>query len=205
MEASSRAFGERHEVGLGRAGRRNDVTHGDATGSDDKRISASKDQARGRPPGQDADAAKTSASSIAVPLQFVVTGMLALFTGVVMLALRPDLLAAYHYNPHAIAVTHLFTLGWITSVIMGAMYQLVPVALETKLYSERLARAQFVAHLVGFVGMVWMFWVWNPKQVGQFGSIMGFGIGLFVYNIARTLKRIPRWNVIAAAIAAALF
>jgi hypothetical protein len=30
------------------------------------------------------------------------------------------------------------------------------------------------------------------------------GVGLFVYNIARTLLRVPRWNVIATAIASAL-
>ena len=30
------------------------------------------------------------------------------------------------------------------------------------------------------------------------------GVGLFVYNIARTLLRVPRWNVIATAVASAL-
>ncbi len=87
---------------------------------------------------------------------------------------------------------------------MGAMYQLVPVALETKLYSERLARWQFVFHVVGFVGMVWMFRVWNMKQVGHFGSVLAVGVGLFVYNMARTLWRVPKWNVTATAVGAAL-
>ena len=30
------------------------------------------------------------------------------------------------------------------------------------------------------------------------------GVGLFVYNIVRTLLRVPRWNVIATAVASAL-
>ncbi|MHB8522209.1 MAG: cbb3-type cytochrome c oxidase subunit I [Limisphaerales bacterium] len=145
------------------------------------------------------------APSVSLPLRFVLTGMLALFTGVIGLVARPDILATYHYNQYVIALTHLFTLGWITSVIMGAMYQLVPVALETRLYSERLARWQFALHVVGLVGMVSMFWVWNPRQVGHFGSIMALGILLFVYNLGRTLKQSPRRNVIATAIAAALF
>ena len=85
------------------------------------------------------------------------------------------MLASYHYNQYVIALTHLFVLGWICSIVMGAMYQLVPVALETKLYSEKLARWQFAFHFVGFIGMVWMFRTRNMKQVGHFGSVLTVG------------------------------
>lgn len=144
------------------------------------------------------------APSILLPLPFMLTGVLALFASVFVLLLRPEMLATYHYNQYVIAVTHLFVLGWICTIVMGAMYQLVPVALETKLYSERLARWQFVLHLVGFSGMVWMFWTWNMKQVGHFGSVLVLGASLFVYNIFRTLLRVPRWNHIATAVACSL-
>jgi cbb3-type cytochrome oxidase subunit 1 len=144
------------------------------------------------------------APSVTLPLRFMVTGLLALFTGVILLLLRPEMLATYHYNQYVIAVTHLFVLGWICSVVMGAMYQLVPVALETRLYSEKLAAWQFGLHLVGFAGMVWMFWTWNMKHVGHFGCVLVAGVGLFVYNIVRTLLRVPRWNVIATAVSSAL-
>jgi cbb3-type cytochrome oxidase subunit 1 len=145
------------------------------------------------------------ASSVRLPLAFILTGLLALCAGMGWLVLQPGLLASYHYNQSVIAVTHLFVLGWICSVVMGAMYQLVPVALETKLYSERLARWHFAFHVAGFIGMVWMFRIWNMKQVGHFGSVLALGVGLFVYNIIRTLRRVPKWNVTATAVAAALF
>jgi len=148
--------------------------------------------------------AVSNAPSVALPLRFVIAGLLALFSGIGALIMRPDVLSTYHYNQHVIAVTHLFALGWMCSVVMGAMYQLVPVALETRLYSEPLAKWQFAFHLIGFAGMVWMFWVWNMKQVGHFGSVMGVGVALFVYNLVRTLARVPKWNVTATAIAAAL-
>jgi hypothetical protein len=134
----------------------------------------------------------------------MVTGLLALCTGTIWLVARPGVLATYHYNQSVIAVTHLFVLGWICSVIMGAMYQLVPVALETRLYSERLACWQYAFHVVGFTGMVWMFQAWNMKQVGHFGSVLAIGVGLFAYNIARTLLRVPKWNVVATAITSGL-
>ncbi|MGA2176050.1 MAG: hypothetical protein ABSH38_13820 [Verrucomicrobiota bacterium] len=139
-----------------------------------------------------------------LPLMFTVTGLLALCAGIAWLVVQPSILATYHYNQNVIAATHLFVLGWICSVVMGAMYQLVPVALETKLYSEKLARWQFAFHVVGFIGMVWMFRVWNMEQVGHFGSVLAVGVVLFVYNIARTLWRVPKWNVTATAVSAAL-
>jgi hypothetical protein len=154
--------------------------------------------------GSGRSATPPNAPSVALPLAFVLAGVAALLVGVGWLTARPDILATYHYNQYVLAVTHLMTLGFVSSVIMGAMYQLVPVALETKLYSERLARWHLAAHLPGVLGMVWMFWVWNLKQVGHFGSLVALGIGLFVFNMARTLRRVPRWNVVATGIASAV-
>src|SRR5206468_7649789 len=45
---------------------------------------------------------------------------------------------------------------------------------------------------------------WNLKQVGHFGSVMAVGAGLFIYNMARTLWRAPKWNLMATGITAAL-
>ena len=150
------------------------------------------------------DSVRAAAPSVSLPLRFMLTGLGSLFVAVGWIIAKPSILASYHYNQYVIAATHLIVLGFICTVVMGAMYQLVPVALETKLYSERLAKWQFVFHLVGFVGMVWMFNVWDMKQVGHFGSVMAVGVGLFVYNIVRTLLRVPKWNVIAKAITTAL-
>lgn len=166
-------------------------------------ISAALKPAKAAQPAKAAPLGGTAAS-VKLPLAFMLMGLTALCFGVAWLVVNPTLLSAYHYSPLIIALTHLFVLGWICSIVMGAMYQLVPVALETKLYSERLAKAQFFCHAIGFIGMVWMFKSWNMKQVGHFGSVMALGVGLFVYNIVRTLLRAPKWTVVASAIAAAL-
>lgn len=147
---------------------------------------------------------RATAPSVSLPLRFMLTGLVALFFAVGWIIVKPSILASYHYNQYVIAATHLVVLGFICTVVMGAMYQLVPVALETKLYSERLAKWQFVIHVIGFIGMVAMFNVWNMKQVGHFGSALALGVGLFVYNMARTLWHVPKWNVVATAITAAL-
>jgi hypothetical protein len=134
----------------------------------------------------------------------MLTGIIALAGSVIWFIVRPAILAGYHYNQYVIAATHLVVLGFICTVVMGAMYQLVPVALETKLHSERLAKWQFGIHVISFIGMVWMFNVWNMKEVGHFGTGLALGAAFFIYNMVRTLWRVPKWNVIATAIVAAL-
>lgn len=146
----------------------------------------------------------TNAPSIILPLQFVLTGLLALGIGLALVIMRPDILATYHYNQYVIATTHVFVLGFISTIVMGALYQLVPVALETRLFSERLAQVHFWFHLAGVAGMVWMFWKWDMKQVGHFGSVYGIGVVLFGYNIVRTLRRVPKWNVVAGSVVSAI-
>lgn len=148
--------------------------------------------------------AGAASPAITLPLRFVVTGVLSLLTGVGVLLARPDLLATYHYNQYAIAVTHLIVLGFMVTVVMGATYQLVPVALEVPLFSERLARWQFVFHLVGFAGMVWMFWKWDLEQVGHFASVLAIGVAMFAWNVGRTLLRARVRDAVAQGIASAV-
>ncbi|MBM3880236.1 MAG: cbb3-type cytochrome c oxidase subunit I [Verrucomicrobia bacterium] len=114
------------------------------------------------------------------------------------------MLATYHYNQYIVAATHLFVLGFVASVLMGAWYRHLPDKLAVRLHSERLARWHLALHLVGVAGMVWMFWVWNLKQVGHFGSVFAGGVALGVYNLARTLGRARPWNPAASAVASAL-
>jgi hypothetical protein len=139
-----------------------------------------------------------------LPLRFILTGLVALVSALILILIRPTILSTYHYNQYVIGTTHLVVLGWLSTLVMGAVYQLVPVALETPLFSERLARAQFYLHVIGVAGMVWMFWTWNMTHVGHFGSVFAAGVALFVYNITRTLMRVPRWTVVATGVASSL-
>ncbi len=146
----------------------------------------------------------TNRRGIFLPLTFILSAISWLFLGLALLAVRPEILASYHYNQYVIATTHVFTLGWITSVIMGATYQLVPVALQAKLHSVRLAWVQLGLHVIGVGGLVWNFWRWDMTKVSAFGCVLTVGAALFVYNVGRTIAKTRSWNPVAIAIAAAL-
>jgi len=135
----------------------------------------------------------------------MIVGIVSLLTTVLLLTWHPEVLASYHYNQQIIAIVHLFILGFALSVVSGAMYQLVPVALETRLHSERLARWHFPIHVISAAGMVWMFWIWDMKQVGHFGSGLALGVGFFIWNLIRTLRQVRGWTVVSFGIASTLF
>src|SRR5690606_15673473 len=56
--------------------------------------------------------------------------------------------------PRVIAVTHLFTLGWITTSILGALYQFFPVALRAPVRSQWLAHLTFLLYVPGLAVFV---------------------------------------------------
>jgi hypothetical protein len=108
------------------------------------------------------------------------------------------------YQGQTLALTHLLALGWITLTTMGASFQLVPVALETTLYSERMARWQFWFVLAGSVTMALHFWSFQFRAVAAGALLVSVGVLLYVINLGRTLFRLDRWDIVARHIVAAL-
>jgi cbb3-type cytochrome oxidase subunit 1 len=101
---------------------------------------------------------------VAAALAFVLTAL--------ALPWLADALAGHYYQPRVFALTHTLTLGWITLSITGASYQVIPIVLERPIWSERLARAQFVVLVIGIAGLVGHFfiahrsgWLWGAALV----------------------------------------
>jgi hypothetical protein len=119
--------------------------------------------------------------------------LLAACAGVVLVA--PDLAAGLHLAPRVVAVTHLFTLGWITTSIMGALYQFLPVALTEPIRSVRLAHVTFALYVPGlalFIGALLAGFT-TAMLIGA--ALFGSALLLFAGNLAVTLKRAQRRGV----------
>ncbi|HEY6395749.1 MAG TPA: hypothetical protein VIX12_10055 [Candidatus Binataceae bacterium] len=63
-------------------------------------------------------------------------------------------LVVFFYQPRVLALTHTFTLGWITATIMGVMYRYVPALTRHPLPYPRLATAQLALFLIGVIGLI---------------------------------------------------
>ncbi|HET7564045.1 MAG TPA: hypothetical protein VFJ96_03565 [Gemmatimonadaceae bacterium] len=125
----------------------------------------------------------------AAALAFLTLGV----AGVVWVA--PHLAAGIYLSPHVAGVTHLFTLGWLTTTIFGAIYQLLPVALGAPVRSERMGHASFIAFVPGValfaLGVMRSSIVLHHIGIG----LLTVGILLLVTNVALSLPRAQRRDV----------
>jgi hypothetical protein len=121
------------------------------------------------------------AEHFAVALGFWVVGAL----GLVWAA--PEIARGWFVSPRVVALTHLFTLGWITVTIQGALYQFLPVALGQPIRSQRLAHLSLVLFAPGLAGFVYGL-VAGVSALTIAGAVLfSLGLLLFVGNLAATL------------------
>lgn len=137
------------------------------------------------------------ASHFVVALAFLLAG------GVGLILVAEELSRGAFLLPRVVAVTHLFTLGWITTSILGALYQFLPVALGTSIHSTRVAYLTFGLHVPGLALLV------TGLVTGRSGFLvagaagLSSGLLLFAGNLALTLRAAVRGGLTRRALTAA--
>jgi hypothetical protein len=136
---------------------------------------------------------------------FVLNGLVALAGAALWLVARPELLLEFFYFAPLLATTHLVTLGFLSSLMMGVLYRLAPMLLGVEAGSRRLAVVQLVLFLVGVWGMVAHFWIreWTGMSWSA-GLVWGAAV-LQLVNFRRLFRRAkkdpwPRRFVAAAVV-----
>ncbi len=138
--------------------------------------------------------------SVVLP-HFVFSALMFLTAAVVMLVAAPQLLLPYHLNPGMLTLTHLMVLGFITMIIFGSLYQLIPVVMEVKLYSEILAKITFWLFGSGLLILVYHFWeaTFGPNQNWLWfevsGTLILTAVILFAINTLVSAFRSDRMDM----------
>jgi cbb3-type cytochrome oxidase subunit 1 len=123
-----------------------------------------------------------------------------------LLLISYTIIGGHHFQPRILSITHVATLGWISMIIFGALFQLVPVVLEVKLFSEKLAEIQFWIYLFGVIGLVYGFWIFETGTLFIISAIvLNLAMFIFAFNIVATLKKVKKWNLTGLYLAAAIF
>lgn len=102
----------------------------------------------------------------------------------------------HYFHPKLLAITHITTLGWISMVIIGSLYQLAPVVSNSKLFSLKLAHISYFLLLIGTTMLAYCFWEFNVGHLMQVASSLLFtGISLFALNIYLTANKSDEKNI----------
>ncbi|WP_266202980.1 cytochrome C oxidase subunit I [Pontibacter kalidii] len=114
----------------------------------------------------------------------------------VLLLFSTDAFGGHYFHPKLLTLTHVAALGWATMLIFGALYQLLPVVLECRLYSEKLAVAAFAFLGVGSILLAWAFWNFELGWVLHVAACsLVIAFILFNINVAQTARKAPKWTV----------
>ncbi|WP_207422976.1 hypothetical protein [Desertivirga brevis] len=98
-------------------------------------------------------------------------------------------LSGHYFNPKILAITHMAALGWGTTIVFGASYQLIPVVFEKDLYSYKLPWISFITFIAGLILLVCSFWTFDPGICMQLGSLLLlFSIILFALVVILTAR-----------------
>jgi len=133
-----------------------------------------------------------------LPLAFIGAGLAVFAISTVTLALNPGVLLLPAIHPHVIALAHLWLPGFLLSICMGAIYQLMPVILGTPLAIKNAgAWTHLMLHLVGVTLLAGGFLKGHYILVAIGGSLVMGGTLLLFTGTWRTFLHSPRRDAIA--------
>jgi len=116
----------------------------------------------------------------------------------VLIFLASSSFLGHYFDPRLLSITHLAALGWISMIIFGALYQLIPVILLAELFSNSLARITFflfAVSLVLFGFCFWNFYLGWPFILSA--SLLLLSILFFTVNVYFTGRRSANQEIAA--------
>lgn len=128
------------------------------------------------------------APPLGIPASFFLLAPVAMVAAGVLAVLPPP---GSHWAPAAIALTHLGTLGLIGSVMIGALYQMLPVVAAAPVPGVRLAHGVHVAWILGVAGLTGGLVADHPITVAIGGVALSVALVLLWVPMAIALARAP--------------
>lgn len=138
----------------------------------------------------------TKTTTWKVVLPFYLYAALSFLAATILLFISSDKFLTHYFQPNTLAVTHIMALGWGTMIILGASHQLVPVIVEGKLYSNKLAYASFILAAIGIPLLVHAFYIFNFGWIAQLGgSLIILAIVCYLINLGKSISQSNSQNI----------
>ncbi|MFZ5814859.1 MAG: hypothetical protein ACOY93_06105 [Bacillota bacterium] len=131
-----------------------------------------------------------------VPIGLILAGLTGLLLLQPLLLLKaPMIFGEFRFNAATLAAVHLFTLGFATTVMTGAFYQITPVMLIARPVSGPWVVPQAVLHLAGSALLIAGFYAYETLWIAVGGSLVTLGTALFIALVGRCMASSTQWTV----------
>ena len=141
-------------------------------------------------------------SSIEISLKHIKTALIFLPVFFVLMFLDSKSFNEYFFmNYKIIALTHVFTLGFLLMVIMGASYMLLPVALGVKIAYEKLFFPVYYAYVISLLLFVIGMHYLSGSMIAAGGVLLFASVLVYNLNVLLSLKKVKKWDYSSAGIA----
>lgn len=138
----------------------------------------------------------TKTTSYKVVLPFYVYAAVAFLLSAILLFTSTSAFLMHYFHPHVLAITHIMALGWGTMMILGASHQLVPVLIEGKLYSYKLAYISFALAAIGIPLLVYGFYVFDMGAPAKWGGrFVLLSILSYLINLGTSISKSNKRNI----------
>jgi hypothetical protein len=147
-----------------------------------------------------------NAPPLDVPARFIALGGVSMVAGCVLIAIWADQVVAPGgwATPQALALTHVLALGFVTAVMSGVLYQMLPVVLGAHPAPARGARLVWWCFLVSIV----IFTTTLASGRDDLAPIGGIALTTAILGITvhagSVMRRSTRWNVVGLYLVMAL-
>ena len=147
-----------------------------------------------------------NAPDIRVVTPHFIFGAVSLILVALMILLADTHLIGPYFDNKIVAITHMAVLGWGTMIVFGALYQLIPVVFETRLYSEKLALVTFWSSAASIGLLTFAFWTASYYDVLPVAaSAMFLSLLMFVVNVMLSYKNSAKKNSSSRLVIASVF
>jgi len=132
---------------------------------------------------------KSTTSTIAN--DHLLLGGFSLLIASILILLSADYIILSNIGPRFLSITHILILGWISIIVFGAFYQLVPELMKISIFSKKLVNFSTGLLAIGTILLVYSFWNLNigmSRFVEIGGTLIIVSVLLFIINAFKTFS-----------------
>jgi len=125
-----------------------------------------------------------------IPFRYLLTGPAFGILAGILLSVYGDRIFLTAWSLDTVALVHMITLGWLTLIMIGAFYQMVPVLVGGHVPWNHLSRINFYSLISGILTLISGFLFWKMILLKSAAVLLLVSFSLFITQILTALFRV---------------